>query len=142
MKNANEFLLAVYDFENALSSGVRELSLENCQGFTVLAQTNVANTKAVTLSLYGKMPAWELLDVTTLQALNGNTDDLSDYVAPHEWVLIQTDTLAAGQLGPNNPGWAITDSGIGYKALKVIASVASADTGVFLSITASTLMNK
>lgn len=143
MLNTNEHLIGYFDLENDLSAS-RVFSLENTQGFTVLAQGNIGNLDTITINLWAQLPIasdTELASLVATATSEGTADGglTTTYSAPSRWVLIRSDDLVASTFGDGNPGWAITDTLVGYKAVKVTVSNISTETGFFLSVFATSV---
>jgi hypothetical protein len=143
MLRINEHLISYFDIEFSRSA-IRHLSLENTQGFTVMAQSAVANADTLTFRLWAKLPP---ADDVTLAALIAEADETvgtlgTTYSVPDRWILIREDVCTADTVGSGNPGWAVTDAGSGYKAIKVTCTANTPETSLFISVFAATLTNK
>lgn len=143
MKNVNEHLISLYDFENDFSA-VRQLSLENCAGFTVMAQGSASNVETITFRLWAKMQTFNDTDLAALKAATDSEDAGLTSTMPdiEPWILIREDVCPSDTVGEGNSGWAVTDQGFGYKAIKVTASINATEAGLFVAVQASTLTNK
>lgn len=143
MKNVNEHLIGYWD-RSTDTKALREFSLENAKGFTVMVQASGPSVDYVTVSLYAKMALFDDADLAALVATPGAEVDeglTTTYTPPERWVLIKSETLNGATFGEGNPGWAVTDAGSGYKAIKVVVQDSGSDS-IFFTAQVSTLTNK